>query len=202
MCSEAQGLKRGHDSSYDSPPPAFPSSLVSSTSGVAVCGSTSNRVVAGPGILGDQALAESRRKKVREEEDHLKNTLRELKLYCSLHWACWGIRQDHPASSCTLTDMGNFFQWKKTVRLPGHHQLCFICWAPMEKFNHRVNGIQECEVGDVLPQVAYAAWMEPTFRRQLEGIGLTRDATEEMYRDWLVRKQDAEFNFMVVFCAI
>ena len=65
-----------------------------------------------------------------------------------------------------------------------------------------VNGIQECEVGDVLPQVAYAAWVEPTFHHQLEGIGLGRDATEESYRDWLVQKQDAEFKFMVVFWEI
>jgi len=40
------------------------------------------------------------------------------------------------------------------------------------------------------------------FPPSTEGIGLTRDATEEMYRDWLVRKQDAEFNFMAVFWAI
>jgi len=58
------------------------------------------------------------------------------------------------------------------------------------------------EVGDVLPQVTYAAWMEPTFRHKLERIGMGRDATEEIYRDWLVQKQDAEFNFMIVFWAI
>src|SRR5882672_2330097 len=199
--SESRGLKRRHNSSSDPASPLAPSSLPPSSSRVALCGSSSSSVVAGPGILRDQALAQSRGKKFRQEQDRLKNTLNEVKLYCSLHWARWGTRQDHSAARCTEMGVVDFFVWKKTVCLPAGNELCFICWAAIENFEHKVCG-QECEVGDILPQVAYAAWVEPTFRLQLEGIGLSRDATDETYQAWLVRKKDGEFNFMAVFWMI
>jgi len=82
--------------------------------------------------------------------------------------------------------------------------VCFFCWGPKATTQAHKGTVpfNDCEVGDVLPQVAYAAWVEPTLRCQLEGIGLGRELTEETYMEWLVRKQGGMFNYIAVFWLI
>ena len=57
-------------------------------------------------------------------------------------------------------------------------------------------------MGDVLPQVAYGAWVEASLRPILEEIGLPRNSTEKEYGLWLVEEKAGVFNFMAVFWAL
>jgi len=139
----------------------------------------------------------------RPETDALTIALMGVKQYCSLHWARWGVEADHLPVHCSHTDVRLFFDWKKTIRLPRSHQLCFYCWAPNPtRQGHKDSKQGECEVGDVLPQVAYGAWVEASLRPILEEIGLPRNSTEKEYGLWLVEEKAGVFNFMAVFWAL